>query len=220
MELFGKLDFGALWAFLLLWLVVVPTPGANSLMIAHTALTHRARQVAAALAGNVLGVLIWASCALFGLALMLEAAPAARRVLQVLGGAYLVYFGSRLVRRTIGRTEAPELGAGVSTSADPPLRASFGLGLVTALSNAQAVFFMTSIYAATGITRANRATGLATLLIIGACNATYLGLLGWLLRRPAPRAFYWRHRHWLERVIGVTFALLGIRLVAKELFAY
>ena len=43
------LDTDILWRFFLLWLVIVPTPGANSLMVTHLSLTRPAMHVAFAL---------------------------------------------------------------------------------------------------------------------------------------------------------------------------
>lgn len=210
------LDWTALYRFLLLWLFIVPTPGPNSLMVVHTALTHRPRHLPVAISANVLGVLFWATCAVFGLTVMLEAAPAVRKLIHILGGAYLIYFAYRLLRRSwIAPGDRPEDAP--DALVDPPLSRSFSIGLATALSNAQAIFFMTSIYAVTGITNANVATALATLVIIAACNGVYLLALGWLLRRPAPRTLYARHRRWLERLIGVAFLIFGGRLMLREL---
>ena len=50
------LDYQVLWAFTLLWLAIVPTPGANSLLIVHLALTRGWREVAIALIGNLIGI--------------------------------------------------------------------------------------------------------------------------------------------------------------------
>jgi threonine/homoserine/homoserine lactone efflux protein len=264
------LDWGALYRFLLLWLFVVPTPGPNSLMVVHTALTHRPRHLPVAISANVVGVLFWATCAAFGLTVMLDAAPAMRKLIHFLGGAYLVYFAFRLLRRSwlVAPSEVPASRAANSRQGlqiesgsrlnhlripfalrspftwvrrrhanlakrvlapdecpedasdamlDPPLARSFSVGLATALSNAQAIFFMTSIYAVTGITNANTATALATLVIIAVCNGVYLLALGWLLRRSTPRIIYARHRRWLERLTGLAFLIFGSRLMLREL---
>lgn len=209
------LDFRILSAFTMLWLVVVPTPGPNVMMITHVALTHSPRQVAAALVGNIAGVGFLALSALFGLVVLLAAVPAAALAINVLGGAYLAWVGIRMLRARHG----PRVDE--SGEAPPALddRRAFALGIGTALSNAQAVFFITSIFAVAGVVGANVATGLAAVGILMLSNATYLGFLGWLLQRPAARAFYGRYRRWLERMFGAVFVFFGGKLLASALTA-
>ena len=91
------------------------------------------------------------------------------------------------------------------------------LGFVTALSNAQAILFITSIFAVSGVLNANAATGLVTLAIMLGCNATYLSALGWLFQRENMRAGYARYRGVLEGLMGSVFMLFGGRMLWRAL---
>ena len=217
-----SVDAGVLWTFTLLWLVIMPTPGANTLMVTHVAMTRPPVHVVMAIAGNMMGILLLAAGALLGWAALLEAFPRLRLFVQVLGAGYLVYFGWRLLQRS--RTTAvmpavttaqPRQRADDNTVGD--LRRTLALGFLTALSNAQAIAFITGIYAVTGILQANLATGLASVAIMIACNSTYLGMLGWLFQRGAVRRGYARFRTRIEATVGVLFILLGGRLMWREL---
>jgi threonine efflux protein len=210
------LDTEMLLRFALLWLAIVPTPGANSLMVTHLAMTRPAIDVTRAIAGNVAGVALLASCALLGLAAAISALPWLRLVVQFLGGSYLVYFGWRLIARSIRIPTAEHTPPAGITITQPGHR-TFALGFFTALSNTQAIVFITSIYAATGILNANLATGLASIAIIIAFNGTYLAMLGWLFQRQHVRDFYSRFRWVFELTIGILFVVLGGRLLLNEL---
>ena len=72
--------------------VIVPTPGANSLMVTHVALTRGWRHVAAAIGGNMVGIVLLGSLALAGMAVVLQAFPWMRLAIHVAGGAYLSAF--------------------------------------------------------------------------------------------------------------------------------
>lgn len=212
-----SIDWAVLANFALLWLVIVPTPGANSLMVTHVALNESPLHVAMAIAGNMIAIMLIAGAALLGWAAVLETAPWARTAVHVLGGAYLVYFGFRLLRA--GHVARPATAA--HTPVDAPRmtpREALTRGIVTQLSNAQAVFFVTSIYAATGVLRSSLATGLATVLVILVLNATYLGGLGWVFQRERARAAYGRARHWIETAIGALFIVFGLRLMLREMW--
>jgi threonine efflux protein len=216
-------DTDVVWRFFLLWLVIVPTPGANSLMITHLSLTRPAAHVAFALLGNVAGILFLALCALLGWATLLEVFPWLRTAVHVLGGGYLIYFGLRLLGRA--RTRPPSSAAPSSrpsdTNADQIAQtqpiAALALGFATALSNAQAILFITSIFAISGVLAANAPTSLVVLGTMAVCNVSFLGFLGWMFRRPAVRLGYQQYRRWFEGAIGVIFIGFGSRLIWREM---
>ena len=212
-----QIDYAVLGAFTLLWLAIVPTPGPNTLLIVQLALTATWRHVGWALAGNLVGILAYALCTLFGLALLLAAAPSVRLAVYVLGGAYLAWVGARMLmagrlRRRENRSEALGDAAGRDAEHRPFLR-----GLLTALSNVQALFFLTGIFAGVGLLAASGATQLAAIGVIIACNGAYLSLLAWLLQRERTRAFYARNRGVMEMGFGALFVAFGLRLVLREL---
>jgi threonine efflux protein len=218
------MDPAVLTNFLLLWLVIVPTPGANSLMVTQQALTRPAGHVAWAILGNVIGVLALATGAMLGWAAALETFPWLHLAVHGLGGAYLIYFGVRLLGRA---RSAPRFAPSMVTLPTTPIEAgqrlgteplkAIGLGLVTALSNAQAILFITSIFAVSGVLNANLPTSLGVLGIIAGCNVSYLGLLGWLFQRDAVRRGYQSFRRYFEGAIGVAFIGFGGRLIWRAL---
>lgn len=209
----GGIDTSVLTGFVLLWAVIVPTPGPNSLMVTHVALTRGPRHLALAVTGNVLGVALLGTAALLGMTAVLEMLPWLKVGIEVLGGLYLLYFGGRL----LWRSKAPLAVARPAGSAVDHHRgwSSFGLGVVTALSNAQAIVFIASIFAAAGVLAASLATGIACVAAMISMNATYLTLLGALFLLPAPRRVYARIGHLVQRTIGALFLGFGARLVIR-----
>lgn len=208
------IDLDVVVTFVLLWAVVMPTPGANSVMVTHVALQRGRRHMMLAVLGNMVGVLVLGSAALLGMSAVLAAAPWSRLALDVLGGLYLVWFGLKLLWRSRGPGAADAVAAaGRSRGA---IWRTVTLGFVTALSNAQAIVFISSIFTVAGILDAGLPTGLACIAAMIAMNATYLTALGWLLTLPAPSRFYRRARRWLETVIGGAFVFFGGRMLARE----
>lgn len=202
------LDTTVIATFALFWLAIVPTPGPNILMVTHVAMTRSARHVALAIAGNMVGIILLASLALLGWAALLQAFPWLRLAVNVLGGAYLIYVGARLINRA--RQPVPPLEVQATPADDWK---TIALGFVTAISNAQAILFITSIYAVTGVLNANLATGFATVAIMVTMNASYLFMLGWLFRREPVRRAYQRFRRGFEGTVGTLFLIFGGRLL-------
>ena len=138
-----------------------------------------------------------------------------------------MWVGARLIQRArnSGSAKAVPLqpsgvdaaAPGNSTHLTGDYRRTALLGFVTALSNAQAILFITSIFAVSGVLNANAATGLATVAIMLGCNATYLSVIGWLFQREKMRAGYARYRGVLEGVMGSVFMLFGGRMLWRAL---
>jgi threonine/homoserine/homoserine lactone efflux protein len=209
-----QLDWSLLAAFALLWLAIVPTPGPNTLLIVHLALAGALRDVALALAGNLLAVAGYALATLFGLSLLLAAAPSVRLGVYLLGGAYLVRAGLAL-----GWAGRSRLRAGIAGAQLAPQTRSgtpFRQGVLTALANVQALFFLTSIFASAGILTASAATQAAAVASIVLLNGAYLALLACLLQRQGPRAVFARFRPAMEIGFGVLFVAFGLRLIGRE----
>ena len=214
----GLVDWSVIGIFALMWAAIVPTPGANSLMLTHIALTQTSRHVAMAIAGNMCGILLLALAALAGMAGLLSACPWLRLVIHILGAAYLVWFGARLLYLgSVGNVQSGKNDGGDGLPMS--LIRAWALGFLTQLSNAQAIVFITSIFAAAGVLDASIATGIACIAAIVVMNATYLGALGWLFRLPRVRTGYARWRASLLSVMGVLFACFGVRLLWRELMA-
>jgi threonine/homoserine/homoserine lactone efflux protein len=214
------IDYAVLGGFTLLWLAIVPTPGPNSLLIVHLALTAPWRDVAIALAGNLFGVSLYALGTLFGLALLLAAVPSVHLAVYVLGGAYLVWSGIRLLRAGLVWRQSQAAGVLADASRSSPARNPFVQGMLTALANVAALFFLASIFASAGILDANAATQLAALLVIVIGNGLYLALLAWLLQRGGPRTFYAHNRGVMQLGFGVLFLTFGLRLILRELLVW
>jgi threonine/homoserine/homoserine lactone efflux protein len=212
-----QIDYAVLGTFTLLWLAIVPTPGPNTLLIVHLALTASWRDVAVALAGNLLAIACYALATLLGLALLLAAAPSVRLSIYVLGGAYLIWVGARLVGAGLARRKFHKMDALNAPPADAPAQTPFLQGILTALSNVQALFFLAGIFAGVGILGANPTTQLAAVGVIIAGNGGYLTLLAWLLQRERTRLLYAHYRPAMEIGFGALFAAFGVRLVLREL---
>jgi len=214
------IDYAVLGGFTLLWLAIVPTPGPNSLLIVHLALTAPWRDVAMALAGNLFGVTLYALGTLFGLALLLATEPSLRLAIYVLGGAYLAWSGLRLIRGGLVWRRSGSAGVLADRSRAAAVRNPFLQGVLTALANVAALFFLASIFAGAGILVANPATQSAALGVIVIGNGLYLSLLAWLLQRERARAFYARNRGAMQLGFGILFLAFGLRLVVRELLAW
>ncbi|MEU6347188.1 LysE family translocator [Streptomyces sp. NPDC046977] len=123
---------------------MVVMPGADFTVVVRNALVSRRTGIATGI-GIACGLLVHTMLAVAGLAAVLVAVPALFRLVQVLGGGYLVYLGARVLlaaarqRRSAVEDAVPLHEPRTARGALPGLRQGF---LTNALNPKAPVFFL------------------------------------------------------------------------------
>lgn len=209
-----------LTAFVGVATAMVALPGADFTVVVRNALASRAAGVATAL-GVAGGLLVHTALAVAGLAAVLVAVPVLFRIIQLLGGAYVLYLG-------IGALYAARRGAGQDAEAGPGEveggRAAMGTGralrqgfLTNALNPKAPVLFLSLLpqFVPAGAAPLPRTLLLAAIVVVLALIwfpvvALLVDRLGRWLRRP-------RTARAIEGGSGAALTALGLALVTGPL---
>ncbi|MFI7365049.1 LysE family translocator [Streptomyces sp. NPDC050149] len=199
---------------------MVALPGADFTVVVRNALASRAAGVATAL-GVAGGLLVHTALAVAGLAAVLVAVPVLFRIIQLLGGAYVLYLG-------IGALYAARRGAGQDVEPGPDEadggRAGMGTGralrqgfLTNALNPKAPVLFLSLLpqFVPAGAAPLPRTLLLAAIVVLLALIwfpvvALLVDRLGRWLRRP-------RTARAIEGGSGAALTALGLVLVTGPL---
>jgi threonine/homoserine/homoserine lactone efflux protein len=185
------------------------TPGQDTMFIIGRSLAGGSRAGVAAACGICMGSVGHTLAAAFGLSLLLASSAVAFTFVKLLGAAYLIYLGTKLLLSKAARyTAAPAAAA-------PDTRSAFVQGMLTNLLNPKvALFFLaflpqfidprsgarTLAFFALGATFVS--TGLIWCLILALAAGR---LQAFFLRNPNARAL-------IDRAVGALFVALGARL--------
>lgn len=202
----GNLAVAALIAGV--WTVTVLSPGPNLLATLHATARGGARAGVATAAGIGLGTTIWSGGSLLGLAALFQAFGWAYTVVKIVGAAYLVIVGLRLLlqRRPAVPDEARPEGQLVG------LRRAFAFGMATDLANPKAAAFFASLFAVSVPAGASVAFQAGICALVVAIAVAWYALAALLFARPRVAAAYTRLRGVIERVTGALFVAAGLRL--------
>ena len=196
-------------AVALLHLMAAISPGPAVLMAARTGVTEGLRTGAFLAMGIGLGGVIWAAAALFGLALVFQAAPSLLWALKLIGGAYLIY-----------------MAWGMWRSADTPLdmtRASktprsalsaFRLGLWTQLANPKPAILFSAIFIGTVPPGTSLWVYAALLTVVFLNETIWNTLVARIFSFDRTRAGYISLKSLIDRSFGGLLALLGLKIAA------
>ncbi len=192
------------------YLPALASPGPNFLAVTRAALDGSRRQGVATALGVASGSTLQALLAASSVGLLLAHAPAAQRVVALVGGAYLLYVARNVLRQAHG-----VLPADAAPAARPAvaLHAAFRAGLLTNLTNPKALVFFSTIFTALVGPGMPSALRFAAVAMICALSTCWHLALATLFMQPAVRTVYARVRPNLLRVTAMAIGGFGLHLL-------
>ena len=199
----------AFLAVAVLHLMAAISPGPAVLMSARTGVTEGLRTGAFLAMGIGAGAVIWASAALFGLAILFQAAPALLWALKILGGLYLIHMAWGMWRDA-------EKPLDMSDTARPPRSAwsAFRLGLVTQLSNPKPAILFSAIFIGTVPSGTPLWVIAALLSVVFLNEAIWNTLVARIFSFQRSKTAYISLKTIIDRSFGGILALLGLKIAA------
>lgn len=198
---------GQIWAFAIFAAILTVTPGLDTMLVLRTTAVAGRRSGLAAIAGIMLGCLVWAVVSALGVTAVLAASRLAFEVLRVAGVVYLCYLGAKAL--WVARQPAIESTVDVGRG--------FRTGLMTNLLNPKVGVFYLSVMPQFLPPTLNPLVGSLALAAIHLVEGwVWLGLLVLTVNRV--RAWLTRPtvRRRLEQIAGIAFIGFGIRLALSD----
>lgn len=163
------------------------------------------------------GCCVHALACAFGLTALLAASAAAFMVIKLVGAAYLIYLGARMI---LARQAAAPAGAEAArATAAKPLRQLFMQGFWTNVLNPKVVLFFVSFFpqfvSADSPHKALAFLALGSVFLV--MSTVWSCIVAWVAGSVAQR-FSGKPgvRKWLDRTVGSAFVGLGLRLAATQ----
>lgn len=193
-------------------LLAVASPGPSTVLVIQTAAVSGRRAGLLTAFAMMLGALVWAAAALFGLQVLFARFEWLYLAFRIAGALYLLYLACMLLRHA---------GAPLPEAEPSAARAGAWQGFLKALllqlSNPKVMIFMGSIFVSLLPAQPPAWMDVSVLAIVAANEFTWFAVLALLFSGSAARAFYRRTKIWLDRLMGGVLGLVGVRLLATEL---
>lgn len=210
----GTLGIHELWLFILSGLLLNVTPGPDTAYIVGRSVQLGWRGGAAAALGISCGCLVHVFGAAIGLSALLMASSAAFAVVKLVGAAYLLFSGIRmLLSRPRPVPEAAANAGGTS------LRRVFWQGVLTcALNPKVALFFLAFLPQFVAVDSPHKALAFLTLGLIFICNGTLwcFGVAAFAARAAGRFRQSAGAIAWINRLLGGMFVYLGVRVAMMD----
>lgn len=197
----------ALAGLAIVHLLAVASPGPSTVLVIQTAAVSGRRAGLLAAFAMMLGALVWAAAALYGLQILFARFDWLHVAFRVGGAAYLLYLAFMVLRHA---------GAPLPEADPSAIRAGAWQGFLKALllqlSNPKVMVFMGSIFVSLLPAQPPAWMDATVLAIVAVNEFAWFALLALLFSGETARAFYRRTKLWLDRFMGGALALLGLKL--------
>jgi RhtB (resistance to homoserine/threonine) family protein len=189
-------------------------PGADFAMVLRQSIAHDRKAALFTSAGIATSILVHGSYTLLGVGVIVGQSILLFDTLKYLGAAYLLYLGISALR---GPAPQPpkDLGEDSPRSATP--WGAFALGFLTNLLNPKAVLFFLALF--TTLVSATT-SGPVKVFYVGSMSLllfSWFALVSVFFTVPRVRNGFFKLGRWFNRVTGLTFILLAIRVaIARQ----
>jgi threonine/homoserine/homoserine lactone efflux protein len=193
-------------------LLGIISPGPAFLMVSRAA-AGRSLAVGIGLgAGVAIAATIWAAAACFGIALLMTQFTSVYGIIQLAGGAYLIWLGISAWRHSRTAQAAAPAAPQQMIVRDGVGRAVL-VGAWLSLGNPKIIIFFSSIFVALLPHDAPLWLRLAAVAIVGMQEITWYTIVAFVFSRPRVQAAYAHARKWIERALGTVLIGLGTRII-------
>ncbi len=184
------------------------SPGPDFFYVSRAAAIHSRRAAIYGVIGITIGVSIWATAAVLGLAIVFKTMPALQGIIMALGGSYLFYLGVKMARITTNAVFVETNSRQNTESKNEIIK-----GLLVNLSNAKVVIYFSSVMSFVLVNITETRQMLTALLLITLETFVYFYVISILFSRPFTKRFYSRYSRYIDNVSGVIFILFGAYLI-------
>jgi threonine/homoserine/homoserine lactone efflux protein len=194
------------WTFLPIAALLTIAPGPATAMVVRNALRAGWRPAVLTVAGNELGVVVWALLSVLGISALVAASEVAYLALKLVGAGVLIWIGVQSLRRSAEPVEAR------ATSARP-----FRDGVVTSLSNPKLAVFFVALFPQ--FIDAGAPVLPATLLMaamLAIFDFAWYTALAVMVSRARQSFVRSRVGRWVERTTGAILIALGVRVAIEQ----
>ncbi|MBR0873573.1 LysE family translocator [Bradyrhizobium tropiciagri] len=198
---------------------VIVSPGADLAMVLRQSVVHGRKAAIITSFGLGISLLFHISYTILGLGVIISRSVALFNIVKWCGVAYLVYIGIRALRAgTVQKASPPNRNVAAEQNSVPEqgMIKAFVLGFATNALNPKPVFFFLSVFATVVSVHTPAMIRFGYGLVMASCLIVWFVGVSYFMTTPRMRAAFSRASKWIDRVSGVVFISLGLKLATEK----
>lgn len=193
------------------------SPGADLAMVMRQSIVNGRRAAILTSVGIGCALLFHVSYTILGLGLLISQSVYAFNILKWCGAAYLLYIGIQSLRAPAPEIpEASETAATATRVSDQSAPKAFLIGFATNALNPKPVFFFLSIFSTVVHIETPSAVKFGYGLVMASALIAWFVGVSIFMTTPSVRQGFNRIGIWINRVSGLVFIGLGLKLATEK----
>jgi RhtB (resistance to homoserine/threonine) family protein len=193
----------------------IVSPGADLAMVMRQSLVHGRQPAIITSFGIGTSLMFHVTYTILGLGLIISQSIYLFNIVKWCGVAYLIYIGVKALRA--GQTEiAVETGEAAGAGKRQSALKAFGLGFAANALNPKPVFFFLSIFSTVVSAHTPMMVKFGYGLVMASCLILWFVGVSLFMTTPRMRAAFTRASKWIDRVSGLVFIALGLKLATEK----
>lgn len=200
------------------WLAVISitifaviSPGPDFAMVSRNALSLSRRAGLLTALGIGLGVLVHVSYTLLGIGVLIRESPALFDILKLVGAAYLVWLGAKML---LSRKAEAEVTTNETALSD---LGALRVGFLTNALNPKTTIFIVSLFMQVVQVNTPLVTRIAYGLFISLAHVVWFAAVSLFFGAPRIQKRIFGIRHWIDRIFGALLVGFGVALAAANM---
>ena len=194
----------------------IVSPGADLAMVMRQAIVHGRREAIITSFGIGTSLMFHVSYTILGLGLIISQSIYLFNIVKWCGVAYLIYIGIKALRAGKADLSVEPVGVGQPDGKRQSALRAFGLGFMANALNPKPVFFFLSIFSTVVHAHTPIMIKFGYGLVMASCLILWFVGVSMFMTTPRMRAVFARASQWIDRMSGVVFIALGIKLATEK----
>ena len=194
-------------------LLAAASPGPDFVMVSQQTLSNGKRAGLFCSLGIALGLSIHITYSAFGLAAVIASSLTMLWLIKILGGSYLIYLGIKGLRSKQKDMDGNFQNGNIAVHS--PLK-TIGTGFLCNVLNPKAPIYFVSLFTIV----LSPDMPLHVIIIYGLwimfLQFAWFSLVATVLSRPLITNFFKKSGHYIDRILGGTLIVLGVKVIASK----
>lgn len=192
------------------------SPGPDFFFVTQSAIRQSRTHALCAALGVSLSILVWSICAISGLHFLFQKIAWLQQVLMILGGLYLLYLGTQLLKSAFAKNGATAQATELKKIASKSHKKLLLQGFFTNMANPKALVYFSSVFSIAISTDVSLLQQSSLLALVFVESLIWFAVVALVFSAPKMTGYYQKFSQKIDAITGGIFISFGCLLILNR----
>lgn len=192
------------------------SPGPDFFFVTQSAIRQSRTHALCAALGVSLSILVWSICAISGLHFLFQKIAWLQQVLMILGGLYLLYLGTQLLKSAFATKETTATATELKKTASKSHKKLLLQGFFTNMANPKALVYFSSVFSIAISTDVSLLQQSSLLALVFVESLIWFAVVALIFSAPKMTGYYQKFSQKIDAITGGIFISFGCLLILNR----